>query len=78
MATPLPDVINPYGVQGLAAIADLPGDFVVAVDCELRRSHRRRWLQRVDAFLCERASDRAWTAREEALSAATVDNRSNQ
>jgi len=75
VATPLRDVINPYGVQGLAAIADLPEDFVVAVDCELRRSERRRWLQRVDAFLGERSWDRPWIAMETPGSAA-VDNRS--
>lgn len=64
VATPLRDVINPYGVQGLVAIADMPGDFVVAVDCELRRSERRRWLQRVDAFLGERSWERSWLAME--------------
>ncbi|MCY1060584.1 glycosyltransferase [Nannocystis sp. SCPEA4] len=75
VATPLPGVINPYGVQGLAAIADSPEEFVVAVECELRRTERRRWLQRVDAFLGERSWDRTWTAMEALISAA-VDNRS--
>jgi UDP-galactopyranose mutase len=67
VATPIRDIINPYAVQGLVAIADSPGDFVVAVDCELRRHDRRRWLQRVDAFVHDSSWDVTWREMEALL-----------
>lgn len=75
VATPARDVVHPYGVQGLVAIADLPEDFVVAVECELRRDDRRRWLQRVDAFLRESSWDRTWQEMEALISAAVRQRR---
>lgn len=75
VATPLRDVIHPYGVQGLVAIADLPEDFVVAVECELRRDDRRRWQQRVDAFIRENSWDRTWQEMEALISGAVRERR---
>ncbi|MDC0722797.1 glycosyltransferase [Nannocystis bainbridge] len=67
VSTPIRDVINPYAIQGLVAIADQPEDFVIAVACELHRGDRRRWLQRVDSCLRGSSWDHTWTAMEAVL-----------
>ncbi|WP_170135347.1 glycosyltransferase [Nannocystis exedens] len=67
VATPLRDLINPYAIQGLVSIADEPEDFVIAVECELHRADRRRWLQRVDTCLRGSSWDDTWGVMEAVL-----------
>ncbi|WAS89791.1 glycosyltransferase [Nannocystis punicea] len=67
VATPIPAVINPYAIQGVAAIAEEAEDFVIAVECELQRLDRRRWQHRVHACLRGNSWDDGWIAMEAVL-----------
>lgn len=67
VATPLRDVINPYAIQGMVSIAEGAEDFVIAVQCELHRADRRRWLHRVDTCLRGSSWDDTWGALEAVL-----------
>jgi glycosyltransferase involved in cell wall biosynthesis len=60
VATPIRDVVAPYGVAELARIAHTAEDFVDAVKLEIERpaEERRRWLKRVDGFLSTMSWDR--------------------
>ena len=60
VSTSIRDVIRPYGVQGLAHIADDPGDFVAAVAAALAEDAVER-LRQVDAFLTQTSWDGTWT-----------------
>jgi UDP-galactopyranose mutase len=60
VSTSIRDVVRPYGVQGLARIADTVPDFVQAVAAALREDRRER-LRAVDAFLTQTSWDGTWT-----------------
>jgi UDP-galactopyranose mutase len=60
VSTSITDVIDPYGRNGLVAIADSVEDTAAAVERALAgRGYDRT---RVEAFLAERSWDRTWTA----------------
>ncbi|MCY1058190.1 glycosyltransferase family 1 protein [Nannocystis sp. SCPEA4] len=60
VATSIRDVVDPYGLQGLVAIADDPAEFVAAVERALRRPRGGDWLAQVDAFLARSSWDDTW------------------
>jgi UDP-galactopyranose mutase len=59
VSTSITDVVTPYGVEGLARIADDPQQFVEALDAALADGPER--LARADAFLEDLSWDRTWT-----------------
>ena len=63
------DVVRPYGARGLVAIAETVAEFVAAIDGELRRADRRRWLGEVDDFLAEASWDATWDGMQRLISA---------
>jgi len=60
VSTSIRDVVRPYGQQGLARIADTPGDFVAAIDAALHEDAATRQV-RADAFLSQMSWDLTWT-----------------
>lgn len=76
VSTSIRDVVRPYGLRGLVAIADAPGDFIVAAECELQRVKRRRWLREVDEFLAQDSWDRTWMRMRALIAAAVEEKRS--
>ncbi|WAS90728.1 glycosyltransferase family 1 protein [Nannocystis punicea] len=75
VATSIRDVVDPYGREGLVAIADTPADFVAAALRALQPSRRAEWLQQVDAFLARGSWDRTWAQMESLIGAAVRANR---
>ena len=60
VSTSIRDVVRPYGIAGLARIADDPAEFVAAVDAALVEDAAER-LRQVDAFLTQTSWDGTWT-----------------
>ena len=50
VSTPIPDVIDPYGLNGLAEIAQDAEEFQRAIE-RLLKPRPSDWLERVDAYL---------------------------
>jgi glycosyltransferase involved in cell wall biosynthesis len=69
VSTSIRDVVRPYGVTGLARIADDPADFVAAVEAALAEPASER-LRQVDAFLTQTSWDGTWTRMYRLVSAA--------
>jgi UDP-galactopyranose mutase len=59
ISTSIADVVQPYGREGLAWIADTASDFAVAIDEALRSDPRAR-IAHADAFLAGTSWDRTW------------------
>jgi len=60
VSTSIRDVVRPYGVKGLAHIADTPDDFIAAVETALAAPAGDR-LRDVDAYLTQTSWDGTWT-----------------
>jgi UDP-galactopyranose mutase len=60
VSTSIRDVVRPYGVRGLARIADDPDEFVAAVEAALAEDQGER-LRQGDAFLTQTSWDGTWT-----------------
>lgn len=60
VSTSIADVIDPYGDEGLVAIADSVAATLRAMDLAL--AGQRPSARRVDAFLADRSWDRTWAA----------------
>ena len=60
VSTSIRDVVRPYGVNGLARIADDPADFVTAVEAALGEDAAER-MRQVDAFLTQTSWAGTWT-----------------
>ena len=69
VSTSIRDVVRPYGLAGLARIADTPADFVAAVEAALVEDAAER-LRQVDAFLTQTSWDGTWTRMYHLISAA--------
>ncbi len=69
VSTSIRDVVRPYGIQGLARIADDPDEFVAAVEAALDEDAAGR-LRQVDAFLTQTSWDGTWTRMYRLVSAA--------
>jgi UDP-galactopyranose mutase len=72
VSTSIRDVVRPYGVRGLARIADTPEDFVAAIGAALREDSAER-LRDVDAFLTQMSWDGTWTRMYSLITAALSD-----
>lgn len=68
VSTSIRDVVEPYGTQGLAHIADAAGDTIAAMEQVL--AGVRPAASEVDAFLAARSWDTTWAAMEHVLTAA--------
>ena len=71
VSTSIRDVVRPYGVRGLARIADEPHEFVAAVEAALAEDAAER-LRVVDAFLTQTSWDGTWTRMYRLVSAAVT------
>jgi len=61
VSTPVRDVVDAYGKEGLVEIASTAADVVAAVEHLMRRP-RDAWLERVDALLSTGSWDTTWAA----------------
>jgi glycosyltransferase involved in cell wall biosynthesis len=61
IATPITDVVRPYGEAGLVEIAHAPDDLVAKAEMLLARP-REAWLRSVDAHLAKTSWDLTWAA----------------
>ena len=59
VSTSIPDVVRPYGDEGLARIADTPDLFLAAIRDALS-DPASRWLPKADAFLANMSWDATW------------------
>lgn len=59
VSTPIPDVVDPYGVAGHVEIASNAQEFVAKIEALLRRP-KTPWLSAVDAHLSEMSWDKTW------------------
>lgn len=59
VSTSIRDVVNPYGQQGLAWIADSADEFAIAID-EALASDRAARVAQADAFLSDLSWDKTW------------------
>ena len=75
VSTSIPDVVRPYGEEGLARIADTPELFVEAIRAALC-DPASRWLPRADAFLSGNSWDATWSRIAERLRAVVGSNTS--
>ena len=75
VSTSIPDVVRPYGEEGLARIADTPELFVEAIRAALC-DRASRWLPRADAFLSGNSWDATWSRIAERLRAVVGSNTS--
>lgn len=57
VSSPIMDVVKPYGIKKLVAIAEGTDQFIAAIDSELNRVQRKSWLRNVDLFLAELSWD---------------------
>ena len=60
VSTSIRDVVRPYGINGLARIADDPAEFVAAVEAALAEDAAER-MRQVDAFLTQTSWAGTWT-----------------
>jgi len=62
VSTPVKDVVEPYGAEGLVHIASTADEFVRGIEAALSEpeSHRAGWLERVDRRLAATSWDRTW------------------
>jgi glycosyltransferase involved in cell wall biosynthesis len=67
VSTPIHDVVDPYGRNGLVAIAETVEDTCAAIDAAL--GGRTAAQDRVDAFLATRSWDRTWSAMAQLIDA---------
>lgn len=71
VSSPIKDVIEPYGREGLVKIADGVAEHASAIDSLLAQAHREELrsgrLAAVDAFLAENSWDRTWAAMDALL-----------
>ncbi|HET9613514.1 MAG TPA: glycosyltransferase [Candidatus Limnocylindrales bacterium] len=70
VSTSIHDVVEPYGVGGLVAIADSVEASVAAIDAALAGRHAS--TDQVDRFLATRSWDRTWAAMAEHVEAAAA------
>jgi len=60
IATPIRDIVEPYGTNRLVHIAHDVQSFVAAGELELANPNRDTWLSRVDQFIMSDSWDNTW------------------
>jgi len=61
VSTPIRDVINPYGLQGLVKIAASKEEFLLAAETTLSEHQSADWLAEVDLFLADKSWDHTYS-----------------
>lgn len=61
ISTAIRDVVDPYGINGLAYIIDTPEEFVKAAEHQLNSNRYDDWLKDVDNFLANNSWDNTWS-----------------
>jgi glycosyltransferase involved in cell wall biosynthesis len=74
VSTPIRDVEQPYGAQGLVEIADDANAVIARVEMILRRK-RAPWIKRVDAFIEGMSWDETWAGMRRQLDAFIPDRK---
>lgn len=67
ISTPIRDVVNPYGNQGLVEIASTADEFANAGERILNEGMPVDWLDRVDEFLAESSWNKTWNSMKELI-----------
>jgi glycosyltransferase involved in cell wall biosynthesis len=57
ISTAIRDVVDPYGINGLAYIIDTPEEFIKAAEHQLSTNRYDEWIKDVDHFLAENSWD---------------------
>ncbi len=60
VSTPIRDVVNPYGANGLVYVASTPEEFILGLEWALVNRHGTIWLNKVDLFLEDISWDITW------------------
>lgn len=60
IATPIQDVVVPYGIEGLVHIASTAEAFATAGETALKNKNDKDWLSKVDAYLSGISWDKTW------------------
>lgn len=60
ISSSITDVVNPYGIEGLVAIADTPEDFIREAENILASENNEEWLKKVDRFLAGNSWNKTW------------------
>jgi glycosyltransferase involved in cell wall biosynthesis len=70
VSTPITDVIDPYGREGLVAIAENPQEFIDKLSAALPTCHCTKRLAKVDRFLARTSWDLTWFHMSDLIEAA--------
>ncbi len=62
ISTPIKDVVDMYGKNGLVNIAETPEEFIECAQKELTNTDKQIWLQQVDTFLQDNSWDNTWAS----------------
>lgn len=62
ISTPIRDVVRPYGIENLVAIASTAEEFVKVAEKYLAQGNFDEWLVRVDKFLAQNSWDETFSA----------------
>jgi hypothetical protein len=60
ISTPIHDVVNPYGTEGLVGIAETAEKFIEIAEHDLRQKTDPLWLGKVDQYLSTISWDKTW------------------
>jgi hypothetical protein len=58
VSTPINDVVKPYGQSKLVSIAATASEFIEAIETELNKSDKARWIKKADSFLADKSWDK--------------------
>lgn len=61
VSTPIRDVINPYGLQGLVQVASTKEEFLTAAETVLKKKKSVEWVMKVDEFLADKSWDHTYS-----------------
>ena len=61
ISSPITDVVNPYGINGLVHIVENATEFINAAEKELSITDKSAWLEKVDEYLKTISWDITWT-----------------
>jgi UDP-galactopyranose mutase len=69
ISTSIADVVRPYGEDGLARIADTPGDFVAAIEAAMAEDPAQS-ARKIEAMLTRTSWDQTWARMSQLVGAA--------
>jgi UDP-galactopyranose mutase len=71
ISTPIADVVDPYGLEGLVAIAHTPAEAALQARAMLQSPPPAEWFRRIDALIAESSWDATVERMSQALAAFT-------